>query len=259
MVHEPFLVDGRLRDRVRGAVQRAQLLALCRLADTVLVSIQPWAVLLARWQPDRRVLHMPVGSNLPDGRGHRETTRSRLGLGPSDVVLAAFDSNHPGRSSELLSAASAQAAAAGATMLLLLGAEARASEAHELRVVRPGPLAAIQLSSYLAAADIFLAPFEDGVSTRRTTLVAALQHALPVVGTLGHLTDPCLLGDGLGLMLTPVEDCASFAAATAHLVEHQRRRIAIGRQARDFFEAAFAWPVLAERLLRGLPSPSDSG
>jgi hypothetical protein len=252
MVHEPFVIDGRLRDRFRGRLQRAQLLALCRLVDHVLVSIQPWAALLAHWQRDHRVVHLPVGSNLPDGRARRTETRALLGLAPSEVVLAAFDSRHPGRSSELLEVAANAAAGAGATTLLLLGAEARPSGISRLRVVRPGSVSALKLAGHLAAADIFLAPFVDGVSTRRTTLIAALQHGIPVVGTKGHLTDPCLLGGDRGMVLAPVDDHRSFAALTGELVGDSARREFAGRQARTFFEAEFAWPVLVARLTAAL-------
>jgi hypothetical protein len=252
MVHEPFVVDGRLRDRFRGHLQRVQLLALCRLVDHVLVSIQPWAALLAHWQRDHRVNHLPVGSNLPDARDQRNAVRTLLELAPSEVVLAAFDSQHPGRSSKLLELASNAAADAGATTLLLLGAEAGPSGISRLRVVRPGSVSTVELAGHLAAADLFLAPFLDGVSTRRTTLIAALQHGLPVVGTNGHLTDPCLLGDDLGLVLAPVDDHSSFAALTGQFVADGARRELAGHQARAFFEAEFAWPVLVARLTAAL-------
>ena len=45
---------------------------------------------------------------------------------------------------------------------------------------------------HLRASDMLLLPFSDGASTRRTTLMAGLSHALPVVGLQRTETDRVL-------------------------------------------------------------------
>jgi glycosyltransferase involved in cell wall biosynthesis len=100
----------------------------------------------------------------------------------------------------------------------------------------------------LSAADIFLAPYEDGISTRRTTLMAALQHGIPVVATLGPLTDRLLREAGSRLDLVPVEDRAAFAERVSRLAQDPERRKALGAAGRTFYEEQFAWPVVSRRL-----------
>lgn len=256
MVHEPFLVDGRQRDRLLGLAQREQLRLLCALVDVVLVSIEPWQRLLDRWKHARPVSHLPVGSNLPDERAERDSARQALGLAEDDVVLAAFDSPHPGRSRALAQTAARAAADAGASRLLLLGAEALPPLDGQLPTIVPGALSAKQLARHIAAADIFIAPFVDGVSTRRTTMVAALQHGLPVVGTIGHLTDPALLGPGLGLSLAPLDRPDVFGSSVALLVHSADGRAVASREARALFEQRFAWPVLVDILSGALAGMS---
>jgi glycosyltransferase involved in cell wall biosynthesis len=123
-----------------------------------------------------------------------------------------------------------------------------------LRVIRPGAVSLDELGDHLAAADIFVAPFVDGVSMRRTTVVAALQHGLPVVGTRGHLTDPSLADEQGSLHLSPPAEPATLAANVAELVGDEGARRRAGGCARELYRRRFAWNVIAERLVRELGS-----
>lgn len=254
MVHEPYLTGDRARDMALGLAQREQLRLMCSLADTVLVSIEPWQRLLDRWRGARPVSHLPVGSNLPDAREAREAMRGKLGLRDSEVVVAAFDSPHPGRSRVLAEIAARAAAGAGATRLLLLGAQATAYDGLPLRTTMPGALSAPCLAAHLAAADIFLAPFVDGVSTRRTTLIAALQHGLPIVGTEGDLTDPELRSGRSCMVLVSPDEPQAFGAATASLVQDTHGRLVAGRGSRELFDRRFAWAALVESMRQSIPT-----
>ena len=48
------------------------------------------------------------------------------------------------------------------------------------------------MSQWLCAVDVLLAPFEDGVSSRRTSVIAALAHGVP-----GHIVFPVTTGGSL--------------------------------------------------------------
>jgi glycosyltransferase involved in cell wall biosynthesis len=111
-------------------------------------------------------------------------------------------------------------------------------------------LPAADVAGCLAASDLYLSPFVDGVSTRRTTLMAALQHRLAVVGTRGHFTDRILDGDETGLVLVDVAAGAGqFAEAVAGLAGDRRELARRAALARRTFDGHFSWPVLAERFM----------
>jgi glycosyltransferase involved in cell wall biosynthesis len=119
-------------------------------------------------------------------------------------------------------------------------------------VVEPGRLDSIELARQLSAADVFVAPFVDGVSSRRTTFVAALQHALPIVATDGPLTDRFLRRAREAIRLVPVQSPERFAAAVVQLTERPSDRFWLAQGARLLYEREFAWRVIADRVLAHL-------
>jgi glycosyltransferase involved in cell wall biosynthesis len=230
--------------------QRSQLLALHALADVVFASIDSWAAMLRRLRPRRPVYHLPVGSNVPDLRAKRAEARARLGATDGTVVITAFGTAHPARRLDYIVAAANAVARGVPTVLQNLGASA--PDLHGIqsavRLSQPGYQSPAALAECLAATDMFLAPFVDGVSTRRTTVMAALQHGLPIVGTEGALTDRVLRSSGRALRLVPVARRDLFVDAALRLASQRNERNAIGRAARELYLEHFDWPVIAERL-----------
>ena len=104
----------------------------------------------------------------------------------------------------------------------------------ESRVVSTGSLDEADVSAHLAACDVMLQPYPDGISTRRTSAMAALAHAVAVVSSTGWLTEPIwqtsesvVLVDG---------DPVALASETKRLLtaDDERRRIAAsGRRLYD--------------------------
>jgi glycosyltransferase involved in cell wall biosynthesis len=255
MVHEMYVPIVDWRTGVIGVAQRAQLRLLHSFSGGLFVSIQAWSDTLAEWKPLRAVAHLPVGSNLPDCRTQRAAGRDELKVRHGEqIVIAAFGTAHPSRlMARVISAANAVARQTGDVILLNLGANAPHLNGLDrgVRLVQPGVLPAEEVARLLSAADIFLAPFTDGVSTRRTSLMAAMQHELAVIGTDGHLTDD-VLRRAPGLILGDVNDADAFDAAATMLAEDATQRAENGRAVRALYDDEFAWPVIAQRLRRGL-------
>lgn len=91
--------------------------------------------------------------------------------------------------------------------------------------------------------------FTDGVSTRRTTLMAGLAHGLPVVGLSGTSTDTVLRRHPEALILTPVGDREAFARAVLAITSNVACLAAAGRAAQELYATEFDWPVIARRLM----------
>jgi glycosyltransferase involved in cell wall biosynthesis len=252
MVHETYVDMKNLRWVAMGGWQRAQMAALRAVTDVQFCSIEQWVERLRRWPGGDRVYHLPVPSNFPDLRGEAGSARVELNGGHEHLVLTCFGLHHPGRMLGHVQAAAEAVASAGipATVLNLGQGDASVEEiAPGVALRSPGYLPEHELARMLACSDIFLAPFQDGVSTRRTTVMSALQHAVPVVGTDGHLTDEVLRREPGALRLVPVQDRGHFAAEAARLAKQGGERRALGQAGRDLYARSFDWPVVVERLI----------
>ena len=254
MVHEPFVVEGLL-----SRIQQYQLRALLSVSSIAFASIERWSESLVSLNAGRCVIHLPVASNLPDRRANREAARERLGARPETTIVAAFGSARPGRQVGFIRvAADAVASRASSPILLLnLGADAPdiESRVRNLSQLKPGYQTPDELGNCLAAADLFLAPFTDGVSTRRTTLASAMQHGVPVVGTYGALTDSVLTGPESGLILVPADRPDAFALAAQRLAADGEERAVRGDLVRAAYERLLGWPVVTRRFLASLDQP----
>lgn len=254
MIHEPYVPMDSWRSTAMGLWQRLQLGLLRLAADTVFASIEPWARKFSARLPHRPAHHLPVGSNFPDARAERERSRRRIAACPDTLVLGCLGRNHPGWLGGHVVAAANRIARSGRPLVLLnLGAEAASPAGLDpaVRVERPGHLEAEDFAALLAAADLFLAPTADGVSTRRGSTMAALQHAVPVLATTGPLTDSVLRGTP-ALRLAPVGDRDAYARAAAELAADPLRRRTVGGAGRDLYEREFDWPVIGRKLIAGL-------
>jgi len=59
-----------------------------------------------------------------------------------------------------------------------------------IRIAATGELPAEQIPAHLRACDLLVQPFPDGVSSRRTSVMAGLANGVPVVTNLGLLSEP---------------------------------------------------------------------
>lgn len=245
MVHEAWMPLTGVKSSLMGCYQRVQLRALLPLADAVLTSHPE----LAR-QLGRGAVHVPVGSNVTPLALSRREARERIGVGADELVLVLFGRGHPSRALDYAEGAISAVALEHRVTVLNLGQGAPAVAVPEgVRLRSPGDQTAEELSLGLRAGDLALLPLSDGVSTRRTTMMAALAHALPVLGLDGPNTDPVLRRQ---LELTPVGDRDAYAASAAALAADPARRAALGEAGRRLYCEQFDWPVLARQVTAAL-------
>jgi glycosyltransferase involved in cell wall biosynthesis len=246
-VHEPFVPSHYLVLRIW---QRVQLRLMHAMADLVYGTMPAVTKGLAKLRPRRRTLHIPVGSNVPDRSADRDQTRAELGLGDGQLAIALFGMSAGRRQIDYIEAALDALEAAGDLVVLNLGHRAPAVRASPRREVRtPGSLPAAELGRLLAASDLALMPWRDGASTVHTTLMAALQNAVPVLSTRGPATDLSLLNDPDALALTSRSDLSLFAETALALARDPERRRALGRSGKRLYAQRFDWSVLAEVLI----------
>jgi len=257
-VHEPMAWPINWKLRTMNLWQGPQLRHLCRHADVVFTVVQRWAGRYKAWFGDKPIHHLPVGSNVPSVPISKKEARERLRLRDNTLLLTVFGQGHHSQTWDLAKAAARQLKSSGQDVAVLHlgpGKDYAESLFKDLLWRSDGVLPAEELSRRLAATDVFLAPFADGISTRRTTAMAALQHGLPVVSTRGDATDEVFLNaDGQAMILTPADEPAAFANAVADVACDASKRGALAASAKSLYETCFSWSVIASRLVAVLQS-----
>jgi glycosyltransferase involved in cell wall biosynthesis len=222
-----------LRHNLLGVVTRMMALTLARAARDIIVATPAWEGLLGRSAArEGKIQWVPVPGNVPVvadlagvnavksryaacGRpllGHFGTygtlvTDSLVGIFPS--VLSENRELH----------------------LLLLG---RGSQAFRERLVRDNPwitnrtfaageLPAGDLSGHIAACDLFVQYYPDGVTCRRTSLMAVLAHGRPVVTTSGPMTES-IWRESNAIAMAPADEPAKLARLVVELAADEVRR-----------------------------------
>ncbi len=202
-VHEPWVPPTRLPWLVLSPLQQRQLRRLAGLAHATVTAVPAWRDTLGRSE----LLY--VGSNL--GAVSADLPRDPL---PAPVV---FSPTAAGLQFDWVAAA---ARAIGASPeLIVVGCDAAEARRHpqlarhfdaawDWRGRPPAP----DVLRVLARARLVLAPFVDGPTGRRTSMLGALSTGARVLSSTGPLMDP-LFREGLTLAGDPAE----FAALARRL------------------------------------------
>lgn len=259
MAHEDFVPATSLKFRVMRQWQKRQFRALGQIADHVFFSIDPWVQTYASWFPETPVDHFPIGSNMPRVDGDPHALRQAHGVHDAFVV-GFFGTLRARLLGHIIAALQAiHDAIPQEVVLLSVGpdgdalTDALTAALPSLRMIDAGRLSARDVSFHLAAMDLQLAPFSDGVSTRRGSFMAGLQHGLPTIATDGELTDRVLReANGDALILTPVDDISAFGHAAAELSVDTNRRAAIGRGGQLLYDTTFDFDVTVSDFLNRL-------
>ncbi len=268
---------------------------LARTADAVIATNPEDAARLASWGV-KRVRLVPIGSNIadnPPGDYNRAAWRAARNVEPTTTLLAYFgflnstkglddllcalvllrEQNDPsllsGQAFRLMMVGGGLGSSdptnrATATQLDALARELGVQDA----LLWTGYLSPREVSAALRSADIAVLPYSDGASFRRGSLLAALEHGLPVVSTrpVGTMDDgrwtmddgrwtmddgrwtmddgPGLV-DGENVLLVAPGDVAALAEGVGRLGWDDELRAKLSIGARDLARS-FSWERIAE-------------
>jgi len=261
MIHEMYMPANSPANTLMSMYQRWQFAAITSIADLSLFSTGPWHDDYRRRHPTRCSLHMPVGSNLNLVSADREDVRVELGLPPDAIVLGTFGGHHPSRLLDRLAEVGHGLRTSGYDVRILAigpaGPVVRAKMSN-LPIIDLGSLAPDSVSRYFRAIDIYCCPFFDGVSTRRGSFFAGMQHGLAVVTTDGYHTDDGLRRlHGDAILAVPSDNSTAYMDAVLSLARDPRLRHTMGERARKGFESNYALPVLAQKWRDALELTAD--
>jgi glycosyltransferase involved in cell wall biosynthesis len=250
------LLDGTARGRARAVW-------LLAAAHAVISANEEVSGMVRRRAPGwlaARLREIPIGSNIaPAPAGDRAEILARLSLPADALLIAHFGLVYPGKGLETLLDALRQVRRRHPRAHLVIVGDTR-DEDRQYRaslqtrverlglrpaVVWTGRMAEAEASRVLTAADLFVAPFDDGASIRRGSLMAAIAHGRPVVST-NPARPSAWLRDGEGLALVATCDAPALAQRMTALLDAPAERARLGAAARTL-AARFAWPDIAAR------------
>ena len=248
-----------------GPLRRYVVRFAARQAHGVIATNQEDYGTLREWEIEEEdIRQIPIGSNI---RVHEPEemdvlmTRRRLGLRPADCLLGYFGFLNESKGADTL--VHALAHLDERFHLVFIGGRTGASDTAnnqaflarlekligelgvEERVHWTDFMPDEAVSAHMAAADVMVLPYRDGISLRRGTLMAALAHGRPVISTRPAVPIPALR-HRREIWLTRPGDPEGLAAAIRTLAgdEGLRRRLATGAQE---VSRQFTWVKIARR------------
>lgn len=124
---------------------------------------------------------------------------------------------------------------------------------HEIPegIVALGRLSESEVSQCLQSADLILAPFTDGISTRRSTVMACLAHGKPILTTYGSLSQGSTPWSTF-CCVVPVAEMDEYAEQALRLLLDLEALADLGRKAKGAYDLRFSWSRLAQEFILAL-------
>jgi glycosyltransferase involved in cell wall biosynthesis len=251
MFHEFALDDNPSEDPARRAqayFTRVLARMAARTADLAFVSIPAWGVPIAEAAPACPIRWLPIPSNVATSADPAEVARIGKRYRPPGGTLAGHFGTYRMRDSQQFLREAVPLIARGATArrVLLLGRGSDAFAAAIVaadpslagRVLGTGDLESSELANHLAACDALIQPYSDGVTTRRGSLLAGLALGVPIVTTLGPLTEDFWVPSGAVLFAAP-NDVAGTLRELERLLADDALRRTTAERARELYARRF--------------------
>ena len=249
MFHEvalPWASGWRWRANAASAVTRAMAGVLAHRADRVFMSIPGWEPMLRGCTPAwRGGTWLPIPSNIPTSasRARAAEIRSRLASRAASVV-GHFGTYGPLIASTLRPLLERLLHADPGRIALLVGrgsetfaAQLSADSRFGSRVLAADNLEPDDVASHLLACDALVQPYPDGVSSRRTSVMAGLALGVPIATNEGFLSEP-VWRESRGVEL--VRSLDDLADATDHLLRDPERARSFSERGRALYAAKFS-------------------
>lgn len=209
------------------------------------------------------VHHIPLASNIefhPLTDQDRSNIRTGTGTGTSDLALAYFGFITPLKGFEVLLEAVRELIKTDTAvkLMILSHLQPNTNKYHQSIVKKIDEMnlknvcvlgdryfSEVEVSQYLQAADIGVLPFIEGASERRGSLMAALEHGLPVITTLGPYAPSSFIDDE-NMILIPPNNVQELTASITRLASDQVLMDRISSGAKTI-TSAISWEEIANK------------
>jgi glycosyltransferase involved in cell wall biosynthesis len=191
---------------------------------------------------------LPVPSNMPTCVSPRaiEETRKKIAANKETIIIGHF-STLGTRHAPMLERILPSVLASDERYIALLIGEGGAQFTRKVLDVHPnlhdrikplGVLSSEDVVTNLAACDLLLQPYPDGISSRRTTIMAGIALGLPVVSNLGIATE-AIWRECRAVELVRDLDAREYAEVIRRLMNDKKRRLELSARARETYRRYF--------------------
>jgi glycosyltransferase involved in cell wall biosynthesis len=205
---------------------------------------------------------LPIPSTIPTATRPADVYEFRRRFAPGARVVGHFGTfgEHVGR--ELAAVLPALFDRDGNVRVILIGRGgdgfaldlARHVPSSAERIHATGALAADDVAVALAACDVLFQPYPDGVTSRRTSVMAGLVNGIATISTDGPLTER-VWHETNAVALVPRGDVSAAVAQIRRLLDDRAARNAQARRGLEAYRAHFDMALTVARLRTGTALP----
>jgi hypothetical protein len=251
MFHEPYFYftwsKPWARSNALSIVQRLMARRLLAAATRVYFSTETWSRYL---HPRRAARTLAVPSSIPAAAPAGAIARVReaaTGGAVAGPLVGHFGTYGAHVGGELEAILPELAARVPEAFFALVGAGgpafrsrlASSAPAIANRVWAPGRLDPESVAAALRACDVLVQPYPDGVTTRRTSVMAGLKNGIATVSTAGALTEP-VWGETGAVALAPAGDAAAIVDHVGRLLRDPVARASLAERGASAYAARFS-------------------
>lgn len=222
----------------RYAAQRAAIAILLAIGERFEVLTEARRLRLARLFPwwKGKLGMIPCPPTL-DAEKIDPAWRVGKGIAEGTTLISTMGLDHPDKGTRLLASLADGLSAAGLNF--------RYVTIGGITVDHPGVeswgyVSARDAWNLIAASDLFVAPYDDGVSGRRSTAQNALANGTPMLTTFGENTDASIFPDD-ALAMVPAKDETALVDKAIQLLKDPAELARLRASGRELGERVFSW------------------
>jgi hypothetical protein len=263
MFHEPYFEFGwkPLHQSPLSIAQRLMARWLLRVGRETYLSTESWRRYLIPYAAEgsrRRFQTFPIPSSIPRCDRPGQAAVRRRELAGKHATLIGHFGTYGTHVAPMIRAAARTLLAGDASLAMVCAGAGSDRFVADLTTASPelrdrlhatGRVAPVEAAAVLSACDLMLQPFPDGVTTRRTSVMAALNNGRPVLTTTGHLTEPVWTETG-AVAMADAGDAAAFADAARALLSRPADRLALAARGDETYRRRFALEHTIDALRR---------
>jgi len=236
-------------------VQRVMAALLIRSATHLYYSSANWRAYLAPYGAAETATVLPIPSTIPPTARPADVHEFRRRFAPGARVVGHFGTFGAHVASELFTTLPALFERDGNVRAILIGrggdrfAEelARRVPSSAERIHATGALPAAEVAVALAACDVLFQPYPDGVTTRRTSVMAGHPNAIATISIDGNLTEFVWRETG-AVVLVQRGDIAAAIAQIRRLLDDRTIRTSQAQRGHEIYRSHFAMELTVARL-----------